>query len=90
MGAEALAERGGVFSEEEGGLGCRGGDPERLAGPADPARAPLGDPPHECRHAGGGVRLAAEFISPLDLVGVGLVAAAEATHWLLHRPTRSD
>jgi hypothetical protein len=74
--ASAVEERGGVFDEETAwdvlaeiprGLRCR----------VDPAGAPLGDPATR-RGRAGGLRLASEFISPLDLVAVGLVGAAEA------------
>jgi hypothetical protein len=72
-----------------GGLGCRGGDPERLA-----ALLILLEHRWAIRCANAVMRAGecgcCRVHQPLDLVGVGLVAAAEATHWLLHRPTRSD
>jgi uncharacterized membrane protein len=75
-GAERVAEQGGVFGEDAW---------DALADiPEDSAAAlvllehrwaiPLRDAVTRAR----GVRLASEFVSPLDLVAVGLVAAEEA------------
>jgi hypothetical protein len=54
--------------------------PDRVMPPhprAGAAGAPLGDPAAAIALAGG-FRLASEFISPLDLVALGLVSAVEA------------
>jgi hypothetical protein len=71
-----VAERGGVFDEDAW---------DALAEiPADSAAALIllehrwAIPLREAIVRAGGVRLAAEFISPLDLVEVGLVSADEA------------
>jgi len=76
-GAEAVAERGGVFDEDEAW--------DVVAEiPTDTAGL-LVLPEHRwaigLRDAiarAGGFRLASEFISPLDLVAIGLVSAEEA------------
>jgi uncharacterized membrane protein len=76
-GAEAVAERGGVFSEEEAWDVV-----EEI--PADTAallvllehRWAIGL--RDAIARAGGFRLASEFISPLDLVAIGLVSAEEA------------
>jgi uncharacterized membrane protein len=76
-GAEAVEERGGVFSEERAW--------DVLAEIPDDSAAALillehrwAIPLRDALARAGGIRLASEFISPLDLVGVGLVGAAEA------------
>jgi Family of unknown function (DUF6325) len=76
-GAEAVAERGGVFDEEEAWDVV-----EEI--PKDTAallvllehRWAIGL--RDAIARAGGFRLAAEFISPLDLVAIGLVSAEEA------------
>lgn len=77
LGAATVAERGGVFDEEEAW--------DVLAEiPNDSAAAMIllehqwAIPLREAIADAGGYRLAAEFISPLDLVELGLVSAAEA------------
>jgi uncharacterized membrane protein len=76
-GAEAVAERGGVFSEETAW--------DVLAEiPPDTAALLVllehrwAIPLRDAIARAGGFRLASEFISPLDLVALGLVEAAEA------------
>jgi uncharacterized membrane protein len=76
-GAEVVAERGGVFAEEETW--------DVLAEiPADSAALLVllehrwAIPLRDAIARAGGFRLASEFISPLDLVAVGLVSAEEA------------
>jgi hypothetical protein len=75
-GAELVAERDGVFGEEAW---------DALADiPEDSAAALVlldhrwAIPLRDAIARAGGVRLASEFVSPLDLVAVGLVAAEEA------------
>jgi uncharacterized membrane protein len=75
-GAEAVAERGGVFDEDAWDV---------LAEiPADSAALLVllehrwAIPLRDAIARAGGVRLASEFISPLDLVALGLVGAEEA------------
>jgi uncharacterized membrane protein len=77
LGAATVAERGGVFSEEEAW--------DVLAEIPEDSAAALILLEHRwaigLRDAiarAGGMRLAAEFISPLDLVALGLVSAEEA------------
>ena len=92
-GAEAGAEAAGdgiqVFSRR-GRLGRHRGHPERLGRGAHPARAPLGRAAARRGRAAGGFRIADGFISPLDLVAIGLVTAeeAEALHALETAATR--
>jgi uncharacterized membrane protein len=76
-GAEAVVERGGVFDEATAW--------DALAEIPDDSAAMLillehrwAIPLRDAVARAGGVRLAAEFISPLDLVAVGLLAADEA------------
>lgn len=77
LGAQAVEERGGVFSDEQAW--------DALAEIPDDSAAVLILLEHRwairLRDAlvrAGGVRLASEFISPLDLVAVGLLNAEEA------------
>jgi uncharacterized membrane protein len=77
LGAQAARERGGAFSDEEAW--------DALAEiPEDSAAALIliehrwALPLRDAIARAGGFRLASEFISPLDLVGVGLVTAEEA------------
>jgi hypothetical protein len=77
LGAEAALERGGVFTDEEAW--------DVLAEIPDDAAAALillehrwATPLRDAIASAGGFRLAAEFISPLDLVEIGLVTAEEA------------
>jgi len=77
LGAQAATERGGVFSDDEAW--------DALAEiPEDSAAALIliehrwAIPLRDAIARAGGFRLASEFISPLDLVAVGLVTAEEA------------
>lgn len=77
LGAQAAQERGGVFSDEEAW--------DALAEiPEDSAAALIliehrwAIPLRDAIARAGGFRLASEFISPLDLVAVGLLTAEEA------------
>jgi uncharacterized membrane protein len=76
-GAEAVAERGGVFDEETAWDVL-----EEI--PLDTAGLPVllehrwAIPLRDAIARAGGFRLASEFISPLDLVAIGLVGAEEA------------
>jgi uncharacterized membrane protein len=76
LGAEQAVERGGVFDEEAWDV------LEEI--PADSAALLIllehrwAIPLRDSIARAGGFRLASEFISPLDLVEVGLVSAAEA------------
>ena len=77
LGASAVEERGGVFSDEEAW--------DVLAEiPNDSAAALIllehrwAIPLRDAVARAGGFRLASEFISPLDLVSLGLVRAEEA------------
>jgi uncharacterized membrane protein len=77
VGEAVVEERGGVFDEEEAWNVL-----EEI--PDDSAAALIllehrwAAPLRDAIAAAGGYRLAAEFISPLDLVDLGLVTAAEA------------
>lgn len=77
LGAQAVEERGGVFSDEEAW--------DALAEiPEDSAAALIllehrwAIPLRDAVARAGGFRVASEFISPLDLVTVGLLTAEEA------------
>jgi uncharacterized membrane protein len=77
LGALAVEERDGIFDEDEAW--------DVLAEiPEDSAAAMIllehrwAIPLRDAIAKAGGYRLAAEFISPLDLIGLGLVTAAEA------------
>ena len=76
-GAEAVAERGGVFSEEEAWDVLEEIPPDS-AGLLVLLEHRWAIPLRDAIARVGGVRLASEFISPLDLVAIGLVSAAEA------------
>jgi len=76
-GAEAVAERGGVFSEEEA-WDVLAEIPEDSAGLLILLEHRWAIPLRDAIARAGGFRLASEFISPLDLVALGLVTAAEA------------
>ena len=76
-GAEAVAERGGVFSEEEAWDVLEEIPPDS-AGLLVLLEHRWAIPLRDAIARAGGVRLASEFISPLDLVAIGLVSAAEA------------
>jgi len=77
LGAAAVEERGGVFNEDEAW--------DALAEIPDDTAALLillehrwAIPLRDAIARAGGFRLASEFISPLDLITVGLVSAEEA------------
>ena len=76
-GAEAVAERGGVFSEEEA-WDVLAEIPEDSAGLLVLLEHRWAIGLRDAIARAGGMRLASEFISPLDLVAIGLVSAAEA------------
>ena len=75
-GAEAVEERGGVFDEEAWDVLAE--IPEDSAAALILLEHRWAIPLRDAIAREGGVRLASEFISPLDLVAVGLVGAAEA------------
>jgi uncharacterized membrane protein len=76
-GAEAVAERGGVFDEEEA-WDVVAEIPEDTAGLLVLLEHRWAIPLRDAIARAGGFRLASEFISPLDLVAIGLVSAEEA------------
>jgi uncharacterized membrane protein len=76
-GAEAVAERGGVFSEEEA-WDVLAEIPPDTAGLLVLLEHRWAIPLRDAIARAGGFRLASEFISPLDLVALGLVEAEEA------------
>jgi uncharacterized membrane protein len=76
-GAEAVAERGGVFNEETA-WDVLAEIPEDTAGLLILLEHRWAIPLRDAIARAGGFRLASEFISPLDLVAVGLVEAEEA------------
>jgi uncharacterized membrane protein len=76
-GAEAVAERGGVFSEEEA-WDVLAEIPPDTAGLLILLEHRWAIPLRDAIARAGGFRLASEFISPLDLVALGLVEAEEA------------
>jgi uncharacterized membrane protein len=76
-GAEAVAERGGVFDEEEA-WDVVAEIPKDTAGLLVLLEHRWAIPLRDAIARAGGFRLASEFISPLDLVGIGLISAAEA------------
>jgi uncharacterized membrane protein len=76
-GAEAVAERGGVFSEEEAWDVLEEIPPDS-AGLLVLLEHRWAIPLRDAIARAGGLRLASEFISPLDLVAIGLVGAEEA------------
>jgi uncharacterized membrane protein len=76
-GAEAVAERGGVFDEEEA-WDVLAEIPEDSAALLVLLEHRWAIPLRDAIARAGGMRLASEFISPLDLVAIGLVEAQEA------------
>jgi uncharacterized membrane protein len=76
-GAETVAERGGVFDEDDA-WDALAEIPPDSAGLLILLEHRWAIPLRDAVARAGGVRLASEFISPLDLVAVGLVSAAEA------------
>jgi uncharacterized membrane protein len=76
-GAEAVAERGGVFSEETAWDVLEEIPPD-TAGLLVLLEHRWAIPLRDAIARAGGFRLASEFISPLDLVAIGLVEAEEA------------
>jgi uncharacterized membrane protein len=76
-GAEAVAERGGVFDEEQA-WDVLAEIPEDTAALLILLEHQWAIPLRDAIARAGGFRLASEFISPLDLVAVGLVGAEEA------------
>jgi uncharacterized membrane protein len=77
MGAAAAAEGAGVFSEEEA-WDVLAEIPEDTAAALVLLEHRWAIPLRDAIAAAGGFRLASEFISPLDLVALGLVRAEEA------------
>jgi uncharacterized membrane protein len=75
-GAEAVAERGGVFDEEAWDVLAE--IPEDSAALLVLLEHRWAIPLRDAIARAGGFRLASEFISPLDLVALGLVEAEEA------------
>ena len=76
-GAEAVAERGGVLDEEQA-WDVLEEIPADTAGLLVLLEHRWAIPLRDAVARAGGMRLASEFISPLDLVAVGLVDRAEA------------
>jgi uncharacterized membrane protein len=76
-GAELAAERGGVFDEEDA-WDVVAEIPEDTAGLLVLLEHRWAIPLRDAIARAGGFRLASEFISPLDLVAIGLVSAEEA------------
>jgi len=77
LGALAAEERGGVFDEDEA-WDVLGEIPEDSAAAMILLEHRWAIPLRDAIAQAGGYRLAAEFISPLDLIGLGLLTAAEA------------
>jgi uncharacterized membrane protein len=77
LGAETVAERGGVFSDEQAWDVVEDIPPD-TAGLLILLEHRWAIPLRDAIARAGGFRLASEFISPLDLVELGLVAAEEA------------
>jgi uncharacterized membrane protein len=75
-GAEAVAERGGVFDEDAWDVLAE--IPEDSAALLILLEHRWAIPLRDAIARAGGLRLASEFISPLDLVALGLVGAEEA------------
>ena len=75
-GATAVQERGGVFDEDAWDVLAE--IPEDSAAALILLEHRWAIPLRDAIARAGGVRLASEFISPLDLVAVGLVGGAEA------------
>jgi len=76
-GADAVAERGGVLDEEQA-WDVLAEIPEDTAGLLILLEHRWAIPLRDAIARAGGFRLASEFISPLDLVALGLVEAEEA------------
>jgi uncharacterized membrane protein len=76
-GAQAAAERGGVFSDEDA-WDVLAEIPEGTAAALILLEHRWAIPLRDAIARTGGFRLASEFISPLDLVALGLVEAREA------------
>ncbi len=76
-GARTAAERGGVFSEEDA-WDVLAEIPEDTAAALILLEHRWAIPLRDSIARAGGFRLASEFISPLDLVSLGLVEAREA------------
>jgi uncharacterized membrane protein len=76
-GAEAVAERGGVLDEDEA-WDVLAEIPPDTAGLLILLEHRWAIPLRDAIARAGGFRLAAEFVSPLDLVALGLVEAEEA------------
>ncbi|WP_131747792.1 hypothetical protein [Frankia sp. Cppng1_Ct_nod] len=76
-GAQAAAERGGVFTEEDE-WDVLAEVPEDCAAALIMLEHRWAIPLRDAIARAGGLRLASEFISPLDLVSLGLVEAQEA------------
>jgi uncharacterized membrane protein len=77
LGASKVEERGGVFREEEA-WDVLGEIPEDSAAALILLEHRWAIPLRDAIARAGGVRLASEFISPLDLIALGLVSAEEA------------
>ena len=77
LGAATAEERGGLFSEEEA-WDVLAEIPEDTAAALILLEHRWAIPLRDAIARAGGFRLAAEFISPLDLVAVGLLRAEEA------------
>jgi len=75
-GAEAVAERGGVFDEDAWDVLAE--IPEDSAALLILLEHRWAIPLRDAIARAGGMRLASEFISPLDLIALGLVGAEEA------------
>ena len=76
-GAQAVAERGGIFSEDTA-WDVLAELPPDTAGLLVLVEHRWAIPVRDAIARAGGFRLASEFISPLDLVAIGLVGAEEA------------
>lgn len=77
LGSQAAAERGGVFSDDEA-WDALAEIPEDSAAALVLIEHRWAIPLRDAIARAGGFRLASEFVSPLDLVAVGLVTAEEA------------
>jgi uncharacterized membrane protein len=77
LGAEAAASGGGVFSEDDA-WDVLAEIPEDTAAALILLEHRWAIPLRDAVAAAGGFRLASEFVSPLDLVALGLVRAEEA------------
>jgi uncharacterized membrane protein len=77
LGAQAVEERGGVFTDEQA-WDALAEIPEDSAAALVLLEHRWAIPLRDAIARAGGVRLASEFISPLDLVAIGLLSAEEA------------